>query len=137
MDQKKRERISSYTAGGVSGLIEVFFTHPIDVVKTKKQELKNMFHYSEVKPFRGITTRLFGIIPMRSIYWGTQTVTNSYLTREYPNMPLFPKGILVGTITGIAHSVVDCPIETHKIQKITRRVSNTSKIKIDKSSKSD
>ena len=79
--------VNRFLAGGLSGLVEVLVTHPIDYLKIKKQEYKQMgkeFNVLSVKPYKlytGLVPRLIGVAPMRVIFWGTQDSTRLLLNK--------------------------------------------------------
>lgn len=116
--------LTFYAAGGISGIIEVLTTHPIDVVKTKIQQYSSQnktFNIRYVTGVRylysGIQSRLLGIIPMRGIYWGTLDMSTRLLTDIVPNKN--KRLVTAGIIGGIAQTIIDAPIEYMKTQQIT------------------
>ena len=85
-----------FISGGISGVVEVICTHPIDLVKTKLQEasqknivIKNPIQYFYSKYrfyglqylYTGFIPRIIGIIPMRLVFWGVQGTSNEYLKK--------------------------------------------------------
>ena len=99
--------LKPYIVGAVTGITEVFVTHPIDVAKTKSQVKHNM----SAHPFRGMLPRLVGIIPMRTLFWGVQY--DLYKRGYHP--------ILAGAAAGLAQTLVDAPIENMKVSRIFGR----------------
>lgn len=74
-----------YIAGGLSGIIEVIITHPLDYIKTKEHEYvqkgitnkdfyNNIIKKNPINLYQGITPRLIGILPMRCVFWGYGTI---------------------------------------------------------------
>ena len=72
-----------YYAGAISGIIEVLLSHPLDFIKTKRQEYiqnnvnmknfyRNIYKGNLLNLYSGISSRLLGIIPMRLSFWGVQ-----------------------------------------------------------------
>ena len=121
-----------FIAGGISGIVEVLCTHPIDLIKTKLQEtsqknkiIKNPinFFYNNYKlhgiqyMYQGFIPRIMGVVPMRLIFWGVQGNCNEYL-QQY-NISDTKRLILSGIIGGTAQTLVDNPIETIKIRQMT------------------
>ena len=73
--------MEKYYAGAISGIIEVVLTHPLDFIKTKRQEYiqnnlnmnnfyKKVYGGNISNLYSGIFSRLIGIIPMRLSFWG-------------------------------------------------------------------
>lgn len=122
-----------FISGGISGIIEVICTHPIDLVKTQLQAAsqKNIvikypikYFYKKYKLYgipylyAGFVPRIIGIVPMRLIFWGVQGTSNEYLKKYdlYNSQRL----ILSGLIGGTAQTMIDNPIETIKIRQMTK-----------------
>tara|TARA_Y100000389_G_C17444908_1_gene510954 strand:+ start:55 stop:822 length:768 start_codon:yes stop_codon:yes gene_type:complete len=142
MLKSERQVKDKFIAGGISGIIEVISTHPIDLIKTKLQEAsqkkmvindQKIFFYNKYKlygmsyMYSGLFPRILGIVPMRFIFWGVQGTSNEYL-KQY-NMIDKNRLILSGIIGGTAQTLVDNPIETMKIQQMT---STTNSYKLSK-----
>ena len=111
----------TYIAGGISGMIEILVTHPLDYIKTKKQE-----YAQKHRPFTltlsqnyysGITPRLFGIIPMRMLYWSTLNNVSHYLQ----NYNIVGRAVFTGLIVGSTQTVIDNPIEIIKTRLMLRQ----------------
>ena len=125
-----------YLSGGLSGVIEVVFTHPLDFIKTKKQlynqEKCNLnFYKSLIKEknlnfYKGITPRIMGIIPMRFVFWGVQDNTNLFLKNYSYNK--YTKGIIIGTTGGFFQTLIDSPIEYIKINHMSEQKINYNDI---------
>ena len=120
-----------YIAGGLSGIIEVIATHPLDYIKTKKQEYaqkntvngnfyKNLIKESKLNLYRGVIPRILGIIPMRFVFWGVQDNSYKYINTNY-NINNFKCGVLAGSIGGICQTLIDNPIEILKIKTMTNQ----------------
>ena len=110
-----------YIAGGISGIIEIMVTHPLDYIKTKKQQYvqkNNPFTLTLSRNYySGITPRLFGIIPMRMLYWSTQNNVSNYL-RDHNTISRI---VLTGLIVGSTQTVIDNPIEIIKTRLISQQ----------------
>ena len=98
-------------AGGISGIIEVSCTHPLDYIKIAIQQRKTI---KIIEFYRGILPRYTSIFPMRGILWGTRNVGIKYFNKY----SLIQQGSLIGTWAGIMQTFVDAPLENMKIQKI-------------------
>ena len=109
-----------YLSGGISGIIEVCTTHPLDVLKTilqqnsVKKNYKNLFQINTL--YQGLQPRLIGIVPMRCIYWGTLDACNHYNNHPKKKYLYFFNGLIAGKV----QSLVDTPIEYLKIQAINK-----------------
>ena len=99
--------IISIKASILSSIIEVFYTHPIDVIKTHQQNSKKFKFNSSL--FKGINIRAFGIIPIRTFFWTGQTIANNNGINKS-----FQKALFVSLI----QTSIDTPIENFKIKKI-------------------
>ena len=105
-------------AGSISGLCEVLITHPLDYIKTQLQyNNNNKFLPKSYNLYRGITPRIFGVVPMRTIFWTTLESSKYYLP---DNIKGADRLILSGLFAGIAQSAIDVPIENMKIQRMIR-----------------
>ena len=99
-----------YKASIISAVTEVMITHPIDYVKTviqnssEKQNIKKLIK----TPYKGVSSRLVGIVPMRLLFWNSIDYFNS--------KGLTP--IQAGVATSIVQTSIDYPIELIKTQKI-------------------
>ena len=119
MDYKK------YLSGGLSGIVEVICTHPLDYVKTIKQQytqhnipihlIKN--NYKNL--YKGVIPRIVGVMPMRFVFWGVQD--NSYSYYYSCNNNKLHSGILAGITGGVCQTIIDNPIEILKIKMITNQ----------------
>lgn len=94
----------------ISGIIEVFTTHPLDYAKTLIQNKnKNITLDQFLKnPYKGVSSRLIGVIPMRVLFWNSIT----YFKENGYNP------ISSGILTASIQTIVDYPIEQIKIQKM-------------------
>jgi hypothetical protein len=112
-----------FIAGGLSCVSEVTLTHWIDNIKTKIQDANinnkkfEMRHIKINQLYQGYLPRLIGIIPMRFVFWGSQSVANTYckeigITKSH-------KLLLAGGICGLVQTTIDNPIEVMKIKMIT------------------
>lgn len=112
----------TYLSGGISGIVEIFMVHPLEYYKTLKQINNNTTLYYFIKNthkntgikglYKGIFPRLMGIIPMRTVFWGTLTTTENVL-----NNTKFDKkyiSTLSGISAGFMQTLIDCPVESMK-----------------------
>lgn len=112
-----------FIAGGISGVSEVTLTHWIDNIKTKIQDANinnkkfEMRHIKINQLYQGYLPRLIGIIPMRLVFWGSQSVANTYCKEI--GIPKSYKLLLAGGICGLVQTTIDNPIEVMKIRMIT------------------
>ena len=136
------ENYRHFLFGGISGLVEVCVSHPIDLYKTKSQEYKiinrpipnifnflgNRFQKSGFQKglYTGYVPRISGVIPMRTVFWGVQNYSNQLLLEKYgkesrdgvvlSNTQIY---ISSGIIAGSFQTVIDTPIEVMKIRLMT------------------
>ena len=55
-----------------SGIVEVIATHPLDYAKTVLQNNPNSKLKDYIKtPYKGVTSRLIGVVPMRILFWNS------------------------------------------------------------------
>ena len=122
--------MEKYYAGAISGIIEVVLTHPLDFIKTKRQEYiqnnlnmnnfyKKVYGGNISNLYSGIFSRLIGIIPMRLSFWGVQGTVKDSLERNKINTKY--NFLLIGTIGGAAQSLIDNQIEIVKINQMTNK----------------
>lgn len=111
-----------YVAGGFSGVIEVMCVHPIDYIKTKRQihmqnSMKVPFTHFLGNPYKGIVPRIFGVAPMRLVFWGVQKNTYDTLqnTKKYTD---YQCSIVASLIGGSAQTIIDNPIENIKTRQM-------------------
>jgi len=128
-----------YISGCISGIVEVITTHPLDYIKTKKQEFiqnkqgflkhNNFYHHllrtDGFNLYKGVVPRVCGIAPMRLVFWGVQDSANNYFT-QYPKLSKLKKGLIVGTLGGCCQTIIDNPIEVLKINRMTGNKIDTS-----------
>ena len=103
-----------------SSILEVCIVHPLDVYKTLYQQnhtytFKNFIKTDFKFKYRGFLTRSTGIIPMRTTFWASQDFAEKNF-KKYP-LELF-NYFLIGSFTSLTQTILDCPIENTKIQKI-------------------
>ena len=94
-------------AAFTSSILEVLYTHPIDVIKTHQQN--NVKFKLDKHLFRGISPRALGIIPIRTSFWTGLHLSKSLEIKKPFQQALFVSGI---------QTVVDTPIENFKIKSI-------------------
>ena len=100
----------------VSSFIELSITHPIDYLKTLKQNnTNNPFSILKQNPYVGIKSKLYGNLPMRLIFW------NSIEYGKNNNLSKIETSLLSATL----QTLIDFPIEVYKINKMTN---NNNKI---------
>jgi len=94
-------------ASVASGIGELIITYPIDYLKTIRQSEKPLgIFYSN--PYRGVSSRFFGLVPMRIIFWNSLYHCNN---EGYSNLK-------TAAITSSIQTLLDYPIEQIKIQKM-------------------
>ena len=115
--------MNSFLAGAISGIVEVTCTHPIDYMKTMKQQKYSLQYIisntSFSQYYSGYGPRVLGIIPVRFTFWGTQTYIQSIL-KKY-NIQTNYNFMFVGTGAACMQSIVDTPIEIAKIALMTEK----------------
>lgn len=118
-------------SAGLSGVIEVLMTHPIDRVKTKIQEMvlekktnctinqaiNLIYNQNKFSSFYfGLVPKIIGVIPMRIIYWSSMSIMNVHVKNSQPIV----KYIVPGFVAGSIQTLIDTPTEAIKIQLMTR-----------------
>ena len=100
----------TFGVGCASGLIEVSITHPIDYCKVclQKREAPVLR-----RCYAGVTSRWCSVLPMRGVLW-----TAKQHGAHMHHKSLFEKCTVMGSMCGAIQSVVDCPIENVKLQKM-------------------
>jgi len=102
----------------VSGLIEVCCTHPLDFAKTilqnEKGQRKQAFQEFLKQPYKGVSSRIIGIVPMRILFWNSITYF-----KEKGYHP-----VMAGIYTAFIQTSVDFPIEQIKTQKMLKNNHN-------------
>lgn len=97
-----------------SGVFEVLFTHPIDHYKTYLQHKK--FTKNKTPPwqwkniYKGIIPRLYGVVPMRLVFWTSLDSGNRY----------FDSPIKSAIFASVNQTIIDYPIEYLKIRNMTK-----------------
>ena len=112
--------IKSYVSGGLSGLVEITIIHPLEYFKTLKQNnnlsFKNFLKkYSKngiQSLYKGYVPRALGIIPMRTVFWGTMHSSEKYLL--YTTINKKYTYLISGGLSGSIQTLIDCPIESLK-----------------------
>lgn len=126
---------NKFIAGGLSGIVEVIITHPIDFLKIKSQEYKQLnkpFNnfYKDINKngfrgyYSGIIPRLCGIIPMRLTFWGVQDNTKLLLDQNKINTKY--NFLIIAFTGGFFQTIIDNQIEILKIGQMT----NISKLQL-------
>ena len=124
--------LNKFYAGGLSGIIEVILTHPIDYLKTKKQQYKQLGSEYDIKKIKikniytGLFPRLIGVAPMRVIFWGTHDTTKYFLEKK--NIKTKYNFLFIGLNGAFFQTIIDNQIELYKIAKITN-IKNAELIK--------
>mgnify|MGYP001253158572 CR=1 FL=1 len=120
--------VNSYLAGALSGLIEVTFTHPIDYIKTKKQQsvsLRDILRQTNMSQYySGYGPRVVGIMPVRLTFWGTQSSIQNVLTTN--QIHLWYNFVFIGTGAAFVQTLVDTPIEVMKIAYMNKSICTSS-----------
>ena len=122
----------TYLSGGISGLVEIFFIHPIEYYKTIKQSNERkisikLFLNQTIKKegiygiYKGLYPRMLGIVPMRTVFWGTLETSEKILHDYKINKRYIPA--ISGATAGFCQTVIDCPVESLKT-----KIMNDSKI---------
>lgn len=95
-----------------SAISELVFTHPLDYYKTMKQNnIKNIFNIIKKNPYKGVSSRLIGIVPMRISFWSTM----DYLKKKQYNP------IIIPLVTSTIQTILDVPIEQAKTNLMNRK----------------
>ena len=119
-----------FLAGAISGIIEVTCTHPIDYMKTMKQQnhsLHNILSTTKLSQYySGYIPRVVGIIPVRFTFWGTQSYIQNRLNQYNINTQY--NFLFIGTGAACMQSIVDTPVEIFKIALMTEKGKNSQKI---------
>lgn len=98
-----------------AAITELVFTHPIDYYKTLKQNnIKNALKFVKHNPYKGVSTRLIGILPMRISFWSSL----EYLKQKQVNPYSIP------LITSTVQTIFDIPIEQLKTNLMNRKKYN-------------
>ena len=90
-----------------SSILEVLYTHPIDVIKTHQQNSHN-FKFNKAL-FKGISSRAFGIVPIRTSFWSGLHIANLLKINDSLQKSFFVSVLQTG---------IDTPIENLKIKQI-------------------
>ena len=110
-----------YKSAIISSIIEVTCVHPLDVYKTVYQQnnkytMNNYLNTGLKFKYKGYTSRLLGIIPMRTTFWLSQDYAENKLS-NYGNRP--SRYIYVGLFSALCQTMIDTPVENIKIRKIS------------------
>jgi hypothetical protein len=98
-----------------SSFIELAITHPIDYLKTLKQNnIKNSLSILKQNPYVGIKSKLYGNLPMRLIFW------NSIEYGKNNNLSKIESSLLGASL----QTIIDYPIEIYKINKMNKNSLN-------------
>ena len=90
-----------------SSILEVIYTHPIDVIKTHQQN-NHKFKLNRGL-LKGISPRALGIIPIRTSFWSGLHIAKNFNINDSIHKSLFVSLLQTG---------VDTPIENAKIRQI-------------------
>lgn len=106
---------SRMKASLISGIMEVGVTHPLDYIKTILQSKSgtvngNKFHTLGLlkTPYKGISSKLAGTVPMRILFW---------CSLDYFNSNGFSP-VSSAFLTSVLQTVIDYPIEQIKTQRM-------------------
>ena len=132
------DHYKKYIAGGLSGIVEVTCTYPLDYLKVKQQEhaqkhtklnflssLKN--NNSFLSMYKGVGSRILGVVPIRFTFWGVQNSSHLLLAKN-KMFDKFSTGIISGATGGFCQTIIDNPVENYKIQKIIGEKPNIKNI---------
>ncbi len=105
-------------AASFSGVIEVTLTHPLDVIKTLKQQNSSNFKYPNnfLGYYRGYGPRMVGAVPMRTLFWTCQYIYFKELEEHYSKNKAT---MMAGIGAGATQTIIDTPLELVKIQMIS------------------
>ena len=103
-----------YLNGGISGIIGILLSHPIDTIKTHIQtgHKLNTFAPSFTNLYKGISAPLLGVGIEKAIVFGTY----NYMFSKTDNIPLS------GALSGLVASLVVTPYERIKILRQNSQV---------------
>lgn len=139
-----------HIASGISGIMEVLVSHPLDRIKTELQimtlnntnkninspnpniisGIKTIYKNSGLKGFYyGILPRLTGIIPMRLMYWSTMTLTTDYVDINYNKINKISNNYVSNNISTFMINLIPGLI-TGIIQSIIDNPIEVAKIKL-------
>jgi len=123
----------TYLSGGLSGIVEICFIHPIEYYKTILQSnngknrlpflnfIKSIYiNNGFTGLYKGFLPRLYGIIPMRTVFWGTLTTSEKELHKTTIDKCYIPT--IAGATAGIFQTIIDCPIESMKTKLMTNNI---------------
>lgn len=97
-----------YIKGGISGMIGILLSHPIDTIKTYVQTGKSIPNYNLKTLYKGFKPPLIGVGIEKAIVFGTY---NKMMEITKGNIPLS------GGVAGLIASVIVSPYERLKILK--------------------
>lgn len=98
-----------------AAITELVLTHPLDYYKLLKQNnVKNAIKYVKSNPYKGVSTRLIGILPMRISFWSSL----EYMKENKINSFLIP------FITSSVQTIFDIPIEQLKTNLMNKKKYN-------------
>lgn len=93
----------------ISSFIELIITHPIDYYKNLHQNnITKPFHIIKKNPFLGIKPKLYGMIPMRIVFWNTLYILENKKTNPF----------IIPIITATTQTIIDYPLEQIKFNTI-------------------
>ena len=96
------------SASAFAAIAEVVCTHPIDSAKVRAQTGRS-FQKPISWIYKGVAVRLAGVLPMRMVFWTSMDVFNNHVSSP----------IVSGALAGAAQTLVDTPIESAKIMRMT------------------
>ena len=94
-------------AAVTSSILEILYTHPIDVIKTHQQNKVPVAFNSTL--CKGILSRSFGIVPIRTSFWTGLHISRSLNIQN----PLY-----TSLFVSLIQTALDTPIENAKIKQI-------------------
>ena len=126
--------------GGISGIVESCFSHPIDFYKIKYQEsifnnkpkphiipflINNVKSNGFLSLYKGFVPKIASIIPARTTFWGIQDICINNINIKNPKY----KYVSSGLIAGFCQTIIETPAEVAKIQLMTNQTINMTIIK--------
>ena len=119
---KKNSIITKYINGGLSGMVGVIISHPIDTIKTHIQtgNKLNTFKPSFTNFYKGMSAPLLGVGLEKAIVFGTY----NYSFSNTENIPVS------GAISGLVASFIVTPYERYKILKQNAQVFTIKELNI-------
>ena len=105
--------------------LELIIVHPFDYYKTyaqsnninirMKEFLKNKYKDKGINGlYTGFKPKVYGVIPMRTAFWGTIFATENHIKYNYKNLDKPKIAAIAGICAGLIQTLIDCPLESIK-----------------------